>query len=145
MSTFKFFEGKAEKQRVFTDFLDALDDYHLGGIPLPQLHMEVPATQLKAFTLNVMSNVFGRIPNYTLAFEPDGGRMRVIDGTIDDIINCRFGIPWCFTSLTIRRGGPTQQTFLEYVIINYNNVEQIAGRNLVFSAEDRIIIRYKLD
>ena len=32
MKNFKFFQNK---ERVFTDWIDALDDYHLGGIPMP--------------------------------------------------------------------------------------------------------------
>ena len=36
MTPFKFFEGLSIKQRVFTDWMDAMDDYHLGGIQPPQ-------------------------------------------------------------------------------------------------------------
>jgi hypothetical protein len=34
MKKFRFFE----KERVFTDWMDALDDYHLGGIPFPNAY-----------------------------------------------------------------------------------------------------------
>jgi hypothetical protein len=143
MKTFKFFENK--KERVFTDFMDALDDYHLLGTPSPTHHIEVPAQQLKVFNLNVLStpDVFARIPSYNVVIEPnDYSANSIRHGTIDDLINGRFEIPWCFTSLTIRRGGETQETFTSYTVITYENVDEINSRGLLFDREDSIIISH---
>lgn len=35
MKLFKFFEGQIKKERVFTDYMDRMDDYFLGGITEP--------------------------------------------------------------------------------------------------------------
>ena len=43
MKDFKFFQ---RKERVFTDYMDAMDDYFLGGIQ--------PPTRMEAFDLNVI-------------------------------------------------------------------------------------------
>ena len=37
MKDFKFLKSE-QKHRLFTDFMDAMDDYHLGGIPFPTTH-----------------------------------------------------------------------------------------------------------
>jgi hypothetical protein len=138
---FKFFEGPAKKQRVFTDFLDALDDYHLGGI---QHATETLAPQLKVFNLNVMYSISGRIPSYTIAFESNNDdNTTQIFGTVGDFENNRLSIPWCFTSLSIRRGGETQETFSSYTVITYQNVDEMNERGLIFDSQDMLVIRYK--
>ena len=40
MKNFKFLQ-KNKKERVFMDFMDALDDYHLGGIPMRRINNPV--------------------------------------------------------------------------------------------------------
>jgi len=140
MKTFKFFVNN--KERAFTQWMDEMDDYHLGGIRHAR---ETPAQQLKTFNLNVLStpDMFARIPSYNIVIEPnDYSANQIRHGTIDDLINGRFGIPWCFTSLTIRRGGETQETFTSYTVITYENVDEINSRGLLFDREDSIIISH---
>ncbi len=143
MNQFKFFENK--RDRVFTQWMDEMDDYHLGGIRHAR---ETPAQQLKTFHLNVMdnSNILGRIPSYNILFEPNSPvphTSEVRYGTVEHLINGGFNIPWRFIELTIRRGGETQDTFTSYTIITHNTVDDINQRGLIFDLQDRIIIRSK--
>ena len=64
LSVYALFFQKEE--RVFTDWMDQMDDYHLGGI---RHSIEVPGPRLKPFTLNVFAEVLGRIPTYYFLFE----------------------------------------------------------------------------
>lgn len=136
---FKFFEGKSTKQRVFTDFLDALDDYHLGGIQ-PTHHLEVPRQRLKPFTLNVFTDVFGRVPSFTLAFESSNvDDYEVIRGTtIGQIIGGELNIPWYFTEFSITRVGDNSN-----VTITYENVDEMNRMGLIFDPQDTVTICYK--
>ena len=136
---FKFFEGFANKQRVFTDFMDALDDYHLGGIQ-PTHHLEVPGPRLRPFTLNVFADVLGRIPSFEMAFESSSfDEYEVLHGTtIDILISGELGIPWCFTELSITRISDGS-----LVSIHYNNVEEMDRRALIFDPQDTVTICYK--
>jgi hypothetical protein len=127
MIDFKFFQPE-DKERVFTQWMDEMDDYHLGGIRT--IHP-------KQFTLNVIDNLFGRIPSYTFGIEPYNGESAEIIGTIGDLINGRFGIPGRFTDMIIQRDG-------NIVEVNHNNVDYVNQRGLIFDREDRVIIRYKL-
>ncbi len=142
MKTFKFFEGEATKQRVFTDFMDALDDYHLGGIPLPTTHhLEEPATRLmRPFTLNVHTEVFGRIPTFLLAIESSNlDDYEVLRGTTIGILtNGELNIPWCFTELSITRISDNSN-----VTITYDNVDELDRRALIFDPLDTVTICYK--
>jgi hypothetical protein len=137
---FKFFEGPAKKQRVFTDFLDALDDYHLGGIPLPTHHIEVPGPRLKPFTLNVFAEVLGRIPTYRFLFESsDLNTYETLRGTtLGQLTSGELGILWCFTELSITRISDNS-----LVSINYDNVNEMDRRGLIFDPQDRVTICYK--
>jgi hypothetical protein len=138
---FKFFEGEATKQRVLTDFMDALDDYHLGGIPLPTTHhLEVPGPRLKPFTLNVFAEVLGRIPTFSMAFESsDLNTYETLRGTtIGELTSGELGIPWCFTELHITRISDNS-----HVSIHYNNVDEMDRRGLIFDPQDRVTICYK--
>jgi hypothetical protein len=136
---FKFFEGKTTKRRVFTDFMDALDDYHLGNIQ-PTHHLEVPGPRLRPFTLNVHTEVFGRIPSYALAFEPSNiDDYEVIRGTtIGQFIGGELNIPWCFTELSITRISDNS-----HISIHYQNVEEMDRRALIFDSQDMVTICYK--
>ena len=138
---FKFFEGEATKQRVFTDFMDALDDYHLGGIPLPTTHhLEVPGPRLKPFTLNVFAEVLGRIPTFSMAFESsDLNTYETLRGsTIGTLTSGELGIPWCFTELHITRISDNS-----HVSIHYDNVDEMDRRGLIFDPQDAVTICYK--
>jgi hypothetical protein len=144
---FKFFEGPAKKQRVFTDFLDALDDYHLGDIPLAThvqrgQRREVPGPRLKPFTLNLMlfAEVLGRIPTFSMAFESsDLNTYETLRGTtIGQLTSGELGIPWCFTELHITRISDNS-----HVSIHYNNVDEMDRRGLIFDPQDRVTICYK--
>ncbi len=138
---FKFFEGSPKKQRVFTDYLDALDDYHLGGIPLPTTHhLEVPGPRLKSFTLNVFAEALGRIPNFLMAFEPSNlTDYEVLRGsTIGQLTSGELNIPWCFTELLITRISDNS-----LVSIHYDNVDEMDRRGLIFDPQDRVTICYK--
>jgi len=137
---FKFFEGEATKQRVFTDFMDAMDDYHLGGIEPPTHHLEVPGPRLKPFTLNVFAEVLGRIPTFSMAFETsDLNTYEVLRGsTIGALTSGELNIPWCFTELHITRISDNS-----HVSIHYNNVDEMDRRGLIFDPQDRVTICYK--
>ena len=132
MKQFKFFQKKQE--RVFSDWMDMMDDYHLGGIQ--------PPTRMEAFDLNVIDTVvFGRIPSYTIAIERDNYTPSLtLTGTIHDLLNGIFGIPWCFTSIRIQREHHTE----DVIEINYNNVGLMNQRGMIFGPNDQIVIRYKL-
>lgn len=138
MRDFKFFQPE-KKERVFTDFMDALDDYHLGGIPLPSLHNEVPA-QRRAFSLNVMVEVFGRLPSFVFLFEssnPDD--YEVLRGTtIGQLTSGELDVPMCFTEMSITRVGDNSN-----VTITYDNVSEMDRMGLIFNPEDTVTIIYK--
>jgi hypothetical protein len=138
---FKFFEGEITKQRVFTDFMDALDDYHLGGIPLPTTHhLEEPARRLKPFTLNVHTEVFGRIPTFLIAIEQSNiDDYEVLRGTtIGQLTRGELNIPWCFTEISITRISDNS-----VVSIHYDNVDEMDRRALIFGPQDLVTICYK--
>jgi hypothetical protein len=135
---FKFFEGPAKKQRVFTDFMDALDNYR---IPLPTTHhLEVPGPRLKPFTLNVFAEVLGRIPTFSMAFESsDFNTYETLRGsTIGTLTSGELGIPWCFTELHITRISDNS-----HVSIHYDNVDEMDRRGLIFDPQDAVTICYK--
>ena len=135
---FKFFEGPAKKQRVFTDFMDALDNYR---IPLPTTHhLEVPGPRLKPFTLNVFAEVLGRIPTFSMAFESsDLNTYETLRGsTIGTLTSGELGIPWCFTELHITRISDNS-----HVSIHYDNVDEMDRRGLIFDPQDAVTICYK--
>ena len=136
---FKFFEGEATKQRVFTDFMDALDDYHLGGIE-PVHHLEEPARRLKPFTLNVHTEVFGRIPTFLIAIEQSNiDDYEVLRGTtIGQLTRGELNIPWCFTKISITRISDNS-----VVSIHYDNVDEMDRRALIFDPQDLVTICYK--
>ena len=132
MKEFKFFQ----KERVFSDWMDIMDDYFLGCIQPP------PPTRIDAFDFNVIDVVvFGRIPSYTIAIERDNYLpSSTLTGTIHDLLSGRFGIPWCFTSIRIQREHHTE----DVIEINYNNVGWMNQRGMIFGPNDQIVIRYKL-
>jgi hypothetical protein len=133
MRDFKFFQ---KEERVFTDYMDAMDDYFLGGI---RHAVESPARQLKAFNLNVLdANVFGRIPSHTIAIEEDDyTASHTFQGTIGQIIGGELGIAWCFTSMMIQR------SVTDIVEINYNSVDRLNQIGLIFQPSDSVVVRYK--
>ena len=140
MGKFKFFRSN-KKQRVFTDFMDALDDYHLLGNPHPTHQLEVPAQrQLKPFTLNVFTDVFGRLPTFLMAIESSNlNDYEVIRGTtIEQLTSGELNIPWCFTEISITRIADNS-----LVSIHYNNVDEMDRSALIFEPQDRVTICYK--
>ena len=136
---FKFFEGPAKKQRVFTDFMDVLNDYNLADIQ-PQHHLEVPGPRLKPFTLNVFAEALGRIPTFLCAFEPSNldDYATLHGGTIGTLTSGELGIQWCFRELSITRISDNS-----LVSINYDNVNEMDRRALIFDPQDRVTICYK--
>jgi len=128
---FKFFEGEATKQRVFTDMM---------VYRIPQHHLEVPGPRLKPFTLNVFAEVLGRIPTYLFAFESsDLNTYENLRGTtLGQLTSGELGIPWCFTKLSITRISDNS-----LVSIHYNNVDEMDRRGLIFDPQDRVTICYK--
>ena len=140
MRDFKFLQP-SKKERVFTDFMDAMDDYHLGGIPLPTNRTVVQDTGLmRPFTLNVFAEPLGRIPTYLFAFEySDLNTYETLRGTtIGQLTSGELGIPWCFTELSITRISDNS-----LVSIHYNNVDEMDRRGLIFDPQDRVTICYK--
>ena len=101
--------------------------------------------QFKLFHLNVLNDVFGRIPSYPCPFEPYDNNTEDVYGTVGDLINGRLGISGYLVELTIRRAGVTQDTFTSYTIIHYDNVDEVNTRGLLFTNEDRIIVKYRTD
>jgi hypothetical protein len=136
---FKFFEGVATKQRVFTDFLDALDDYNLGDIQ-PIHDLEVPGPRLKPFTLNMFAEPLGRIPTFLIAIEQSNlNDYEVLRGTTLGILTSgELNIPWCFTELSITRISDNS-----LVSIHYDNVHEMDRRGLIFDPQDAVTICYK--
>jgi len=128
---FKFFEGVATKQRVFTDMM---------VYQIPQHHLEVPGPRLKPFTLNVFTDVLGRIPSFAMAFESSNlNDYEVLRGTtIGQLTSGELNIPWCFTHLSITRISDNSQ-----VTITYYNVDEMDRRALIFDPQDRVTICYK--
>jgi hypothetical protein len=140
IKTFKFLQP-SKKERVFTDFMDALDDYHLGGIQPPSHHIEVQATGLmRPFTLNLFANVLGRIPTHLFAIEQSNlDDYEVLRGTtLGQLTSGELGIPWCFTELSITRISDNS-----LVSIHYDNVGEMDRRGLIFDPQDVVTICYK--
>ena len=145
MKPFKFFDDVAEKHRVFTDFMDALDDYHLGGIPLAT-HVQrgqrrgALGPRLKPFTLNVFAEVLGRIPTFSIAFESsDFNTYETLRGTtIGQLTSGELGIPWCFTELHIPRISDNS-----HLSIHYTKIDEMDRRGLIFDPQDAVTICYK--
>jgi hypothetical protein len=133
MRDFKFFQ---KEERVFTQWMDEMDDYHLGGI---RHAVESPAPQLKPFTLNLFVEVVGRIPTFLFAIEQSNvDEYETIRGTtLGHLTNGHLGIPWCFTSVTITR------TDNSSVTITYDNVDEMDRMGLIFNPEDTVTISYK--
>jgi hypothetical protein len=128
---FKFLQGKSE--RAFTQWMDEMDDYHLGGI---RHAVERPVPQLKLFNLGVVDNILGRIPSYNAIFQPDDYTISyTFVGIIGNLIN--DGLFGCFISMTIQR---TDSSLVE---INYDNVDEMNQRGLIFERDDIVTIRYK--
>jgi hypothetical protein len=141
MKPFKFLIDQNKRERAFTDFMDVLDDYHLGGIPLPTTHpVEAPARQLKPFTLNVFAEVLGRIPTYLFAVESSNlTDYEVLRGTtLGTLTSGELGIPWCVTELSITRISDNS-----LVSIHYDNVDEMDRRGLIFDPQDAVTICYK--
>jgi len=135
---FKFFEGGPTKQRVFTDFMDAMDDHHLGGIPLPTNRTVVQDTGLmRPYTLKMYAGP--SISTFLMAIEQsnlnDHEELRTT--TIGQLTSGNLGIPWCFTSLTIRCIDNS------LVAIYYHNVREIDRREIIFNPQDEVTIVYK--
>ena len=128
---FKFFEGGPTKQRVFTDMM---------VYRIPQHHLEVPGPRLKPFTLNVFTEVLGRIPTYLFSFEySDLNTYENLRGTtLGQLTSGELNIPWCFTELSITRISDNS-----LVSIHYNNVDEMDRRGLIFDPQDRVTICYK--
>ena len=139
MRDFKFLQP-SKKERVFTDFMDAMDDYHLGGIPLPTNRTVVQDTGLmRPFTLNVFADVLGRIPTFLLAIEQSNlnDYEEHHTTTLGQLTSGELGIPWCFTELLITREDNS------FVSICYNNVREMDRRALIFNPQDTVTICYK--
>ena len=134
LNQFKFFQ---KEERVFTDWMDQMDDYHLGGI---RHSIEVPGPRLKPFTLNVFAEVLGRIPTFSMAFEPSNldDYATLHGGTIGTLTSGELGIQWCFRELSITRISDNS-----LVSINYDNVNEMDRRGLIFDPQDRVTICYK--
>jgi len=128
---FKFFEGEATKQRVFTDMM---------VYRIPQHHLEVPEPRLKPFILNVFTELLGRIPTFLIAIEQSNLNTyeNLRGSTIGQLTSGELDIPWCFTELHITRISDNS-----LVSIHYNNVDEMDRRGLIFDPQDRVTICYK--
>ncbi len=91
------------------------------------------------FNLNVMTNLFGRIPSRGIIIEPDDYTItHTFDGTVGELFD-RYpgGVTIRVVGIIIQRGGSRA------IEINHNNVNDINQRGLVFEREDRVVVRYK--
>ena len=127
ITPFKFLQK--DRKEILIDLMN--DEYHL----------EEPATRLmRPFTLNVHTEVFGRIPTFLLAIESSNlDDYEVLRGTtICQLTSGELGIPWCFTQLSITRISDNSQ-----VTITYDNVDEMDRRALIFDPQDTVTICYK--
>ena len=133
MRDFKFFQ---KEERVFTQWMDEMDDYHLGGI---RHAVEVP-TQRRAFSLNVIVELFGRLPSFVFLFESSNPNdYEVLRGTtIGQLTSGELDVPMCFTEMSITRVGDNSN-----VTITYDNVSEMDRMGLIFNSEDAVTISYK--
>jgi len=92
------------------------------------------------FNLNVMTNLFGRIPSRGIIIEPDDYTTSyTFDGTVGELFDRYPGVTICIVMILIQRG------FGRAIEINHNNVNDINQQGLVFEPEDRVVVRYKLN
>jgi hypothetical protein len=90
------------------------------------------------FNLNVMNNLFGRIPSRSIIIEPDDYTISyTFDGTVGELFDRYPGVTICVVGIIIQRGGNRA------IEVNHNNVDDINRQGLVFEPEDRIVVRYK--
>ena len=90
------------------------------------------------FNLNVMNNLFGRIPSRSIIIEPDDYTISyTFDGTVGELFDRYPGVTICVVMILIQRG------FGRAIEINHNNVDDINQQGLVFEREDRVVVRYK--
>ena len=91
------------------------------------------------FNLNVMDDMFGRIPSYNVHIEPyELEHTDECTGSIRDIITGVVQLPTqIFNGVLIKRRDG------EYTEINYDNVRGVNDRNLIFDINDRITLRYR--
>lgn len=130
MRNFKFLQPD-EKHRVFTDYMDAMDDYHLGGIPLPQPQ---PVEQMQISLLeneqiirywndgDFHNILYERIITWargTHLFD-DNWRERVFDGTMERFFYNRLEIPVIQSIESIVPGGSTFTEDDRYYLENNN-------------------------
>ena len=138
MRDFKFLQP-SKKERVFTDFMDAMDDYHLGGIPLPTNRIVVQDTGLmRPYTLKMYAGPL--ISTFLMAIEQSNlNDYEVLRGTtISQLISGELNIPWCFTHLSITRISDNSQ-----ITITYYNADELDRSALIFDPQDRVTICYK--
>jgi hypothetical protein len=98
-----------------------------------------PDKQIKVFNLNVLDNPFGRVPSYYVYIEPyEFEQTQELTGSIRDIVTGLIQVPIIFNSMVITRvdGSPTE--------INYNNIDGVNQRGLLFDINDRLTIRYRV-
>ena len=85
------------------------------------------------FHLNVMANLFGRIPSRGILIEPDDYTTSyTFDGTVGELFDRYPGVTICVVGIIIRG-----------IEVNHNNVNDINRQGLIFEREDRVIVRYK--
>jgi hypothetical protein len=90
------------------------------------------------FNLNVMTDLFGRIPSRSIIIEPDDHTISyTFDGTVGELFDRYPGVTICVVMILIQRG------FGRAIEINHNNVDDINRQGLVFEREDRVVVRYK--
>jgi hypothetical protein len=137
LSQFKFFQ---KKERLTIQWMDEMDDYHLGGIR----HVEERRiSPIRTFALNVLTNgIFGRVPSYLTMFERIGDNPQRVDNvnvrgniTIRDLIEDSLGVGLYFLILKIHRLSDGTE-----VEINYENVDELNAQNLVFNLDDYVTI-----
>jgi hypothetical protein len=98
-----------------------------------------PDKQIKVFNLNVLGNPLGRVPSYNVYVEPyEFEQTMEVKGSIRDIITGLIQVPMVFNGMVITRvdGSHTE--------INYQNVDRVNQRGLLFDINDRLIIRHRV-
>jgi hypothetical protein len=96
---------------------------------------------VRTFHLNVLGDLYGRLPNYTLFIEPyELEHTQERTGSIRNIITGIVTVPThIYNGVLIKRRGDGS-----HVEINYHNVGELNQRGLIFDMNDSVTFRYRV-
>lgn len=95
----------------------------------------------KMFNLNILGDLFGRIPCYSIFIEPyELEPTQERTASLRNIISGVVTVPThIFNGILIKRRGDAS-----YVEINYSNVDELNQQGLIFDMNDDITFRYRV-